>query len=135
MSTDNLTDYEPIRVQVMPGPDGDTSFTSAAGIGGNRWAGPPYRTVYRTIHLTSAEPAQELFPISDDRVNAYVLPIDDTVTIAKTRNDAANGYGATIPSGTPLPVPDNSAAYVGAQTFSGGSSTYSRVTVIAVYKA
>jgi hypothetical protein len=55
------------------------------------------RTVYRTVQLTAAEPAQELMAASDERLGALVMPLDADIVIGDNRADVAAGRGSYLP--------------------------------------
>ena len=99
--------------------------------------GGKHRAVYQTVRLTSSEPAAPVLPQSDRRIIAFVQALDDDLIISGNQSDASNGAGATVPAanGSPWPVLDSGAVYAYAATYSGGSGTYSRVSVTAIYRS
>lgn len=116
------TAYDPIKVHVVKGGYSD--------------ANPRYRSNYQTVKLTAGDPVENLLPTSDDRIIAYVCPIDDPITISNNQSDAQNGVGATLPkvSGEQwIPIQDSAPLFGAATTFSGPGSV-SRVSVISVYR-
>lgn len=126
-------DYSPIHVHVasiaagtLPGPAPATPAKR-------------YRTVYRTVHLTASDNGKEIWAASDAVEYALVRALDDDITIAKAKNDAVDGNGSVIPKADtgPTMIRDSGVAWCAnaTGTFSGGSSTYSRLSVIAVYRA
>lgn len=121
--TETAAGYEPISVHVV----GDSSRT-------NRMR---YRTVYHTVKLTADDPAQEILPDSEARVVAFVQALDDDLVLADSQGNAARGYGTVLAkaNGSPWPVMDSAAVFAGNSTgtFSGGSTAYSRLTVMATY--
>ena len=122
--TDVNTDYEPIKVHVVSAP------TSSAP------ARCRVRSNYQTIKLTAADPSQPILPTSDERVAAYVIPLDDPICISNNQSDAQNFIGAQLPkatdTGSYFPINDSGPMFASAQTFSSGGT--SRVTVVAVYE-
>lgn len=104
---------------------------------------PTTRTVYRTVTLTAADPAQEIMAASDDRVSADLIVIDADVVIGDNKSDVARGTGAYIPSVTPAATKPNLAAPVrlsdrrvvyAAPVVALAGAAVLRVTVIAVYR-
>jgi hypothetical protein len=104
---------------------------------------PVFRAVYRTVTLTAADPVQELWAVSDDRLEAYIMAIDVDVTLADNRSDALAGRGAYVPSvipaatkpslQSPLPVRDRRAAFA-APVVALISPAVARITVLAYYR-
>lgn len=126
MSENIDTAYEPIKVHVVSAPPQTPAGRCR------------YRCTYQTVKLTAAESAQPVLPTSDDRVMAYIIPLDDPVVVSNNLSDAQNLTGATLPkaldTGSYVPIQDSGPVHVGAATFSGAGGV-SRVTVVAVYQA
>ncbi len=124
MSENVDTSYEPIKVHVVSAPASPAAKRCR------------YRSNYQTIKLTAADPSQPILPTSDERVAAYVIPLDDTICISNNQSDAQNFIGATIPkaldSAGYFPINDSGPMFAAATTFS--SNATSRVTVVAVYE-
>lgn len=101
------------------------------------------RTVYRTVTLTAADPAQELMAVSDDRLGAQVIVIDADVFISENKSDAAAGRGAYIPCAipaatkpslsAPVLINDRRVIYAAPVVALAGASVI-RITVIAAYR-
>lgn len=104
---------------------------------------PTTRTVYRTVTLTAADPAQEIMAASDDRLSAQIIVLEADVIIGDNKSDVARGTGAYIPCVTPTATKPSLAAPVrikdrrvvyAAPVVALISPAVVRVTVIAVYR-
>jgi len=124
MSEDVDTSYEPIKVHVVSAPPSSAPARCR------------YRSNYQTIKLTAADPSQPILPTSDERVQAWVIPLDDPIVISNNQSDAQNSIGATLPKATDtassFPIVDSGPMFAAATTFSNSGT--SRVTVVAVYE-
>jgi hypothetical protein len=133
------TDAPPIRVHVAS--VSDEARPAPSGRSQER-----YRAVYTTVQLTASDPVQDILPEDPDRVEAYVIALDNDIVIG-TRNqvsaeqNTAAGVpypiGAFIPAKTtggsliPFPVKDCNAVYAGVTT----TASNSRVSVAAYYRS
>jgi len=116
---------------------------AAAARSGSSPSSPTTRTVYRTVTLTAADPAQELMAASDDRIGAQIIVIDADVFIGDNKSDVARGTGAYIPCvipnatkpnlAAPVPINDRRVIYAAPVTALVGSATL-RIAVIATYR-
>jgi hypothetical protein len=127
----------------VPVPVHVVSYAAAAAAAASSASSAVFRTVYRTVTLTAADPVQELWAVSDARLEAYIMAIDVDVTLADNRSDALAGRGAYVPSvipaatkpslQSPLPIRDRRAAFA-APVVALVSPAVARVSVIAFYK-
>lgn len=105
-----------------------------------------YRAHYETFQLTASDPVQCILPEAEDRVEAYVLALDNDIVIgtknqvSATQNTASSvpyPIGTYVPSKTtagsivPFPVRDCDAVYAGVTT----TGSNSRVSVAAYYRS
>lgn len=133
----------PVPVHVVSVARSELDYSAAAASSASSASSAKVRTVYRTVTLTAAEPSQELWAASDDRLEAYVVAVDVDVFIADNRSDAAAGRGAylpcVVPAATkpslqsPVCIRDRRAAYA-APVVALVSPATARVSVIAVYR-
>jgi hypothetical protein len=101
------------------------------------------KSVYQTILLTANDPVQQILEPSDNRVIAWVQPIDQDVVLTANKGDGqssrntgdstlANPTGALLKkvfdNGSLVPIDDIGEVWVAASVFP------CRVTVIAVYE-
>jgi hypothetical protein len=88
---------------------------------------------YRIATITDVDEAVDLLPASEDRICAYVQPLDDDVVISGNRSDAESGAGTRIPKAntSPYPIYDQGVLYVAAPVI---GATTSRVSVSATYR-
>lgn len=104
---------------------------------------PTTRTVYRTVTLTAADPAQELMAASDARLGALIIVVDADVFVSDNKSDVAAGRGAYVPCVTPaaakpnlaapLPINDRRVIYAAPAAALAGANVI-RITVIAAYR-
>lgn len=121
------------------------SAEASAGIAGTPRPERSWKGRYTTFVLTAADPVQCILEEDPDRVEAYVLALDNDVVIGTkgqvqaTQNTAANvpqPIGAYVPSKAnggsivPFPVRDSGAVYAGVTT----TAASSRVSVAAYYR-
>lgn len=130
---------EAVHVHVASVADGVT-------VPGQPRPGRRYRAHYETFQLTANDPVQCILPEDGDRVEAYVLALDNDIVIgtknqvSATQNTAASvpyPIGAYVPAKTtggsliPFPVKDCDAVYAGVTT----TGSNSRVSVAAYYRS
>lgn len=135
--TGQLETYEPVRVHVA-------SVESGVQLAAPKAARRGYRAHYETFALTANDPVQCILPEDEDRVEAFVLTLDQDIVIG-TKSQCSAGsntvtsvpqpIGTYIPAKTnggaifPFPVKDCNAVYAGVTT-----SSNSRVSVAAYYR-
>jgi len=128
----------PIRVHVA-------SVESGVSMGAPAAARRKYRAHYETFVLTANDPVQCILPEDSDRVEAFVLALDNDILIGtKGQVGAGNNTvaGVAQPIGTyllaktnggaifPFPVKDCDALFAGVTT----TGSNSRVSVAAYYR-
>ena len=105
-----------------------------------------YRGVYTTVQLTANDPVQNILPEDPDRVEAYVIALDNDIVIGtqnqvraeqNTTADVPYPIGSYVPAKTaggsfiPFPVRDCNAVFAGVTT----TASNSRVSVAAYYRS
>jgi hypothetical protein len=116
-------DLEPVAVHIASVADGA------------RPAGTPRRkrtSRYQTVTLQASDACQPVLPVSDKRKTAFILAVDQAVTINSNQSSAAAAMGTYVPQGIVWPVEDDSAVYAFAAGLAG--TTTARVSVEAVYE-
>jgi hypothetical protein len=90
------------------------------------------RAVYLTVTLGAADPCLPVLPKSANRKAAFIIALDQAVTLNAYQADAANGVGTIVPQNVAWPVEDDRAVFAGAAGLTG--ATTARVSVHAVYE-
>lgn len=101
-----------------------------------------HRTIFRTAILTPADPVQEILPASDNRVIAWIQPLDAFIVLGRDQGEAGasantvpsvpNPSGALIPNTNPQPWPVQHGGVVWAGITD--TSKNCRIVITAVYE-
>lgn len=123
-------------IEVAPVPMHLASVDPSVSLPAGRPPAHACRTIFRTVRLTAADPAQEITGAAEDREILYVQALDDDITLSTRQSDAQAGVGAIVPkiNTAPYPVRHDGVIFAGASTFTGAGGV-SRVSVTAVYRS